>query len=221
MTVTISFSQKKWDDVSWDAIAWELFALCANKTRLSHASFRSKLVHNWLYLGDQRSKFGASAAPLTRNFPYCQLPEDFRHFLTCPDPRAFNLRYDATAVLRKALDGSPGATAMFEAMKQWTLYPDDPVTLPSNLCNCPGSVDCALSNQCSIGWPNFFRGFISIEWGNIVTRLDNTSMDDRRSRVARSLTKAITSVQMYSYALWTGRNKSEVKRLLHNGQFGS
>jgi hypothetical protein len=202
------FLQKKykWDDVSWDAIAWESFAQCANKSRLSHASFRSKLVHNWLHLGDQRSKFGASDAPRTRNCPYCQLPEDFRHFLACPDPRALKVRYDASAALRKALDGSPCAIAMFDAMKQWTSHPDDPVTLPPNLRNCPGSVDCALSTQCSIGWPHFFRGFISIKWGNIVTRLDNASLDDRRSRATRSLTKAISSVQIYSYALWTGRN---------------
>ena len=196
----------KWDDVSWDAIAWESFAQCANKSRLSHASFRSKLVHNWLHLGDQRSKFGASDAPRTRNCPYCQLPEDFRHFLTCLDPRALKVRYDASAALRKALDGSPCAIAMFDAVKQWTLHPDDPVTLPPNLRNCPGSVDCALRTQCSIGWPHFFRGFISIKWGNIVTRLDSTSLDDRRSRATRSLTKAISSVQIYSYALWTGRN---------------
>jgi hypothetical protein len=197
----------KWDAATWDSIAWELFALCANKTRLSrHASFRSKLVHNWLHLGDQRSKYGASDVSLTRHCPYCQLPEDFRHFLTCSAPRALKVRYDATAALRKALDGSPGATAMFNALKQWTLNPDDPVTLTPHPRNYPGTVECALRSQLAIGWPQFFRGFISVEWGNIVTRLDNTSMDDRRSRATRSLATVIKSVQLYSHALWTGRN---------------
>ena len=196
----------KWDDTCWENIAWESFSACAKTTRLSHAAFRSKLVHNWLHLGDQRSKFSTEVASIARNCPYCQLPEDFRHFLTCSSPRALKVRYDATAVLRKALDASPGATALFNAVQQWTSHPDDPVALPPSPRNCPGTVDSALSSQLIIGWPNLFRGFISIEWGNIVSRLDANSQEERRARALRSLAKAINSVQLYSYALWTGRN---------------
>ena len=55
------FLQNKyhWDDATWETIPWDSIAMCAKKSRLSHAAFRSKLVHNWLHLGAQRAKFGS------------------------------------------------------------------------------------------------------------------------------------------------------------------
>ena len=153
------------------------------KTRLSHASFRSKLVDKWLHLGKQRSKFGQDVASVARNCPYCQLPEDFRHFLTCSSPRALKVRYDATAVLRKALDASPGATALFQAVQQWTTNPGDPVVLSPYPRNRPGTVEVRyVASSTSAGLICFaglsvsnggtlFLFWMPIPWRIVVLRL--------------------------------------------------
>ncbi len=109
-------------------------------------------------------------------------------------------------MLLKALDASPGATALFQAVQQWTTNPGGPVVLSPHPRNRPGTVESALRSQLNIGWPNLFRGFISIEWGNIVSLLDANSLEDCRAQALRSLATTVKSVQAYSHALWTGRN---------------
>ena len=200
----------KWTNQIWNDIAWDSFHLCARRTHNANACFRSKLVHNWLHLGHRRAKQQSSSTVSSHisNCPMCQAPEDLCHLLTCSSPRALKIRYDATAVLRKALDNSPGTSALLRAVKQWTSAPDAPVHI------CPGessfslSINAALCNQTSIGWVNLFRGFVSLRWGGISDSHDTTttSPDASLQAVVPRLATTVRALQNYTLALWVGRN---------------
>ena len=136
----------------------------------------------------------------------CQATEDLRHLLTCPDPRALKTRYDAFALLRKALDTSPGTSALSRAVQQWTTAPDDPVVIRYGATGYTTSIDDALCSQTLIGWENLLRGFISSKWGRIYTSSDTTRPDDRCSDAIPRLVNAIRALHRYTLALWTGRN---------------
>lgn len=83
----------KWSDPSWTDIAWASFHLCARRTHNKNASFRSKLVHNWLHLGHSRAKqSSASASSHISMCPMCHESEDLCHLLSCPSPRALKIR---------------------------------------------------------------------------------------------------------------------------------
>ncbi len=200
----------KWTNQIWNDIAWDSFHLCARRTHNANACFRSKLVHNWLHLGHRRAKQSASTVPSRiNNCPMCQAPEDLYHLLTCSSPRALKTRYAATAVLRKALDHSPGTSAFVHAIKQWTCAPDAPVHI------CPGeshffllSINEALRNQTSIGWVNLFRGFVSIRWGGISDSHDTpTTSLGARLQAAVPRLATVRALQTYTFALWVGRNE--------------
>ena len=149
-----SFLQKKykWLDLSWAAIAWDSFHLCGRRAANINASFCSKLVHNWLHLGTRRVT-QCTASPININTcPMCSDPEDLHHLLTCKSARALRTRYAASAAPRNQLANSPGQTALFQAIKQWTLAPDlhvhiRPGELPTSL-----EVVAAIQSQAQIGW---------------------------------------------------------------------
>jgi hypothetical protein len=116
------------------------------------------------------------------------------------------IRFDATAVLRKALDDSPGTSALLHAVKQWTFAPDDPVHI------CPGEspfsllIDDAVQHQTSIGWVNLFRGFVSLRWSGIYDSDDTNSPEARLQAAVPRLATTVRALQNYTRALWVGRN---------------
>ena len=153
----------KWSDQTWAWIARESMEMCAQRTLLKKASNRSQLVHNWLDLGMQRAKLSKNAPPLARCCPFCSSPENFTHLLSCADPGARKAQYDALMVLRKAINGPPGAAAILRAVKQWTILPTDNLVIDSSVLIYEPSIQRALAPQTHIGWTNFFRGFISLD----------------------------------------------------------
>ena len=75
--------------------------------------------------------------------------------------------------LRKALDGTPGGSAILRAIKAWTLNPEAELEVSAGTKSCENAVTRALESQLAIGWVHIFRGFISLEWGHIYTAEDN------------------------------------------------
>ena len=203
-----NFLQMKynWSDQTWVWIAHESMALCAKRTTLNNAPNRSKLVHNWLNLGLQRAKITKDAPPLTRCCPFCSLPEDFEHLLSCAHPKARKAQYDATLVLRRALEGPPAAAALLRAVKQWTLHPTDQLRITPGVLAYEPAIARALHTQQSIGWTNFFRGFLSLDWGYICSPTDTTPPTERYFRATNLVAKFIKAIQDYSLALWASRN---------------
>ena len=199
----------KWSCSTWASIAWDSFQLCAHRLRLDNASNRSKLVHNWLNLGAQRAKHGPTSTQTDtiRACPYCSLPEDFQHLLTCAAPRALKFRYDATEKLRKTLSNSVGDNTILRAVKQWTHMPSDTMDLTSEVPDFQHAIDRAVARQTTIGWINMFRGFISLEWGHIYSLTDySTSWETRQSQSTHQLALVICALQDYSLAIWKSRN---------------
>ena len=98
--------------------------MCAKYTTLDNAvNCSKKLVYNWLNLGEQRGKFTRDPPAHMRNCPYCAQLEDFQHLLSCADPRARKVQYNAKIKLRKAISGAPAASALLCAVKQWIAQP--------------------------------------------------------------------------------------------------
>jgi hypothetical protein len=202
----------KWTDATMEEIAWQSLSLCGNRVRTDNAANRSKLVHNWLNLGVQRAKHGTARTDILRACPYCALPEDFEHLLTCRCPQAMRLRYDATIVLKKALHDGAGDNSIFRAVQQWTLNPMAAPTVPSCASGYQPSIDRAVQSQSMIGWLNLFRGLISVQWGLIS---DDTANSQTRTDISQQeishLALVIRALQDYSLAIWKSRNET-----LHN-----
>jgi hypothetical protein len=208
-----TFLQAKynWSDKVWMSISWDAFKTCARRPALTQPVTRSKLVHNWLNLGIQRAKFGSggTTSEIERRCPYCKHAEDFTHMLTCVEPRALKFRYDATIPLRKVLsDAGDGGSALLRALKAWTLNPFAPLTLnPTDAAiSIQGSIDRAMESQTQIGWPNFFRGFLSLDWGQVYSNTDTTPLDVRRQQSEKTLAAVIMAAQDYTLAIWRSRN---------------
>lgn len=200
----------KWTDAIWDSIAWDALSACARRPVLTNSSNRSKLVHNWLNLGKQRAQHG-NGEPLQSQLewccPYCRTPEDFRHLVTCPDPRAQTSRYKAMMVLRKSFGSTQGAAALMLAIKTWTLDPTTTVNVSCGSLSFKSAIDRAVKSQSDIGWENVFRGLISEDWGQIYSATNSTAPEARRTDGKTFLTKAIQALQEYSLVIWKHRNE--------------
>ncbi|KAI2489686.1 hypothetical protein MHU86_24895 [Fragilaria crotonensis] len=209
------FLQKKykWSDLVWESISWDAFQICARKPLLSQPVTRSKIVHNWLHLGAQRVKFGAGGTSLEieRCCPYCKQAEDFSHLLTCAEPRARKFRYDAMIPLRKVLSkvGHAGAS-LLRAITVWTLTPGGLIVITplDAALGIQVSINRAMASQHHIGWDNFFRGFVSLDWGHIysLTNATRLTLDANQVQATKTLTTVVMAVQGYSLAIWKSRN---------------
>ena len=67
-------------------------------------------------------------------------------------------------------------------------------------------VDRAIASQTEIGWLHVFRGFVSLDWGDLYSGEDTTPLDSRKSEADKSLSRVIRAVQDYTLAIWTSRN---------------
>lgn len=74
----------------------------------------------------------------------------------------------------------------------------------------------ALASQSLLGWTNFFRSFLCLEWGYIVILPDSLSTSARKVAAVNSVASTIRAVQDYSLALWKSRND-----LLHSNTIPS
>jgi hypothetical protein len=203
------FLQNKYksNDQTLSLVAWDAFIICGRRVITSNATNRSKLVHNWLNLGVQRAKHGNDASNAIRACPFCSLPEDFAHLLSCKEPRAIKFRYDAYTALRKALSSSAEDQFLLRAVKQWSIIPSDALVLASGVSGSPPAIDRVLQTQSAIGWTNLFRGFVSVEWGLFQDHPPlSTTLDDHNTTVTQHLSVVIRALQDYSLDIWKSRN---------------
>ncbi|KAI2509183.1 hypothetical protein MHU86_5193 [Fragilaria crotonensis] len=123
-------------------------------------------------------------------------------------------RYDASIPFRKVLSklGDAG-TFLLRAIQVWTQTPLDPLDLPpvDEALGIQCAIEKAVQSQTCIGWSNFFRGFVSLDWGAIASRteLNRLTPDDRYAQSEKTLTAVITAVQEYSLAIWK-RSRNDV-----------
>lgn len=103
--------------------------------------------------------------------------------------------------LRKALDGTQGGSAILRAVKAWTSSPERAVAVSAGTEAYENAVTRALASQSSIGWEHIFRGFISLEWGQIYTAEDKTPPEVRHSRSISLVSKYIKAFQDYTLFL--------------------
>jgi hypothetical protein len=163
---------------------------------------RSKIVHNWLNLGNQQARHGRCPDTLLESrCPYCKSAEDFQHLLTCKAPRTLKFRYDGMMKLRKALNGTQGSSAILRAMKAWTLDLETAVAVSAGTKAYKYAVTSALESQMDIGWEHIFRGFISLEWGRCIntSRSETHPLDKSGVEIHQGLPG------LYTF-LWKGRN---------------
>ena len=206
---TFLVQKYNWSASTNEEVAWEALYKCARRKTLSHASTRSKLVHNWLNLGAQRASFGDNLpqSATERWCPYCKATEDFLHLLTCVDSRALKARYEATAALNKAMSaGGAGPQALYRAIKMWCQNPVGPPTIAVRTLRAQPMVDRALASQTIIGWTHVFWGFVSLDWGDFYSQDDDTPQDMRKTQADKSLANVVLAVQNYTLAIWNSCN---------------
>jgi hypothetical protein len=202
-----------WPTPVWESFAWDAFRACARKPSLTTPVTRSKVVHNWLQIGTQRVKFGNGGTTLEieRCCPYYKKAEDFTHLLTCTEPRALKFRYDAMIPLRKVLSRSGDTgVSLLRAITAWTVTPlGITTTAPVDAAiGIQVAIDRAMASQHQIGWVNFFRGFVSIDWGHIysMSHITRSTLDERSTHANKLLSEVICAAQDYTLAIWKSRN---------------
>ena len=102
--------------------------------------------------------------------------------------------------------GGPGPQALYQAIREWTLHSEAPVTAQAQTLASQPQVDIALASQSRIRWLNVFRGFLSLDWGYFYSRDDQTPEDIRRSNATKILSKVVLAVHNYSVSIWKSRN---------------
>ena len=198
----------RWDDFVWSTIAWEPLYSIGRRTRQKPCfANRSKLIHNWLNLGSQRSKFHSQSSTTSKQCPYCCQDENFIHLLTCSDPRAKKCRFLATTNLRKGLRSFPGGSTLLLLINSWIRQPEHPLAVQAPTRALQWSVNQAIASQTRIGWEHLFRGIISSDWGFITTEADCTPPHLRQATSKINLICAIQTLQNYTLTIWTGRNE--------------
>jgi hypothetical protein len=199
----------RWDDFVWSTIAWEpLYSIGRRSTKKPCFVTRSKLLHNWLNLGSQRSKFHSQSSETSKQCPYCLQDETFIHLLTCADPRAKKCRFLASTNLRKGLSSFSGGTTLLRLINLWISQPDNILQVQAPTVALQWSVNQAITSQTRIGWEHLFRGIISSDWGFLATESDCTPPCLRQEISNANLICAIQTLQNYTLAIWTGRNET-------------
>jgi hypothetical protein len=171
------------------------------------------VVHNWLHIGTQRVKFGngGTSLEIERCCPYCKKAEDFTHLLTCTEPRALKFRYDAMIPLQKVLSRSGDTgVSLLRAITAWTVTPlGITTTAPVDAAiGIQVAIDRVMASQHQIGWVNFFRGFVSIDWEHIssMSHITLSTLDERSTHADKLLSEVISAAQDYTLAIWKSRN---------------
>jgi hypothetical protein len=196
-----------WDDHVYGQIAWDAFSTIGRRTSSQSGSGnRSKLVHNWLNLGSQRSKLHPMSAHTANQCPYCRLEETFTHLLTCRDPRAKKCRFDASTKLRKGLGSFSGGQTLLRAISLWIQDPTQPLEILETSNDLQQAVNHAVESQRNIGWEHIFRGIVSRSWGYINPTNDTTPTHLHPVNAHHNLSCAVQALQDYSLAIWAGRN---------------
>ena len=104
-------------------------------------------------------------------------------------------RYDAAVVLNKQLSqGGPGPQSLYQAIRDWTLHSDAPVSAQARTVASQPQINIALVSQTCIGWLNVFRGFLSLDWGYFYSRDDQTPGDIRSSNENKRLSQVVLAV---------------------------
>ena len=148
---------------------------------------------------------------IERCCPYCRQPEDFTHLLNCADPRAQKFQHDARITLCAAISktGETGS-ALLAAIQVRTVTPQetetiDPVRSSEKVMT---AIAAAILRQEEIGWTNFFRGFVAMEWGiaGATGTVTTPGVNEQRSQSRATLMTYIVVAQIYTLHLWMSWN---------------
>ena len=126
----------------------------------------SKIIHSQLNTMtiNKRWKLGSNICPV------CNLEvEDWHHVLNCRSDDLTRTREDFIKIFRSAMKQNRTYPPLREFIIDCIRYPDFS-TPPAPLIANPRYallVETAFINQTQIGWPNFYRGLISIQWKKI------------------------------------------------------
>ena len=88
----------KWSQQTYAWIDWTAIKNVAKKTSINQLATISKLMHNWLPLGQKRKQLALTkeVKAIAENCPCCwKQPETFIHFLICPEPQLLRARFEA------------------------------------------------------------------------------------------------------------------------------
>ena len=164
------------------------------------------------------SKFSTNYSPVGRNMrrwhfwktnqcPRCLAPnETCDHVLQCPDPRADTTRRLAFASLSKRMDDIKTAPliqdALLTVLNCWITDDGIPTDFTAD-------IQGALDKQLALGWDQFFRGRIAIQWQQMQSaHFEALQLRQTGQKWASLL---IMAVWEFTWTLWDHRND-----VLHN-----
>jgi hypothetical protein len=64
----------------------------------------------------------------------------------------------------------------------------------------------ALASQHAIGWEGLFRGYVSLDWGQVYSPSDTTSPAQRHTSTVKQLSIMVRAAQDYAIFLWESRS---------------
>ena len=193
--------RNQWSQETMATIEWDLFRMAVRSHQTATPNHLTKLVYNQLATPANKAKSGGQhwSDPTC---PHChQQPETFDHLLRCDDTDAITFRM----MLPKAISThchkfhAPEEFHKFllQTTDRWLSQPQ-----PQHDATWSQTQKETFDSQSRIGWTNFSRGFLTIEWSRLITE-NCTPEHPLKGSTASFFSKLIGILWSAQTAFWT------------------
>jgi hypothetical protein len=204
--------KQQWQEQDTQNVDWDNLEQTLNKITNPKLAQRSKMMHGWQNTGTQKKVILESKKTHDEwdenidtviQCPMCKQPENQLHYTTCNNEAMVHMRTKEVKNIQtelKKINTYEGIIATWT--KHVNQYPEPITTVNTN--NIDGMVQIALERQTNIGWHNFLKGYISIDWSKAQQAYLKEQKVGANPQWAST---AIEILQTYTLSMWQYRNQ--------------
>ncbi|KAG7361856.1 reverse transcriptase RNA-dependent DNA polymerase [Nitzschia inconspicua] len=188
-------------------IDWQSHERSVNTFKDGPHIFLVKFLHGWLPVGKLVSRYNPIKYPSA--CPSCDEPvEDFKHFLTCPNPERRKWHATLTTSLRHRCESVDTDPALLDLLLWGLNHWLQSAPIPAH--RVPDRISHLLHSQTTIGWDNFLLGRWSKHWTTLQLQyLQRNHIEVKHKNHGLSWSSNIIRLMWdHCYKEWTTRNKA-------------
>ena len=202
-------SKTHWSDRTWHRVDMESFGSFYCSLPQNEQDYTTKAIYNQLQVGTNRYKTAKIKSDNLKLCPCCLIAtEDLSHVFRCPSNPD---REETTKTLRKALSPTephPAYYLLKEGIIRWLDGDDSPFN--PNEMEWPDkftdTLKKALDDQNTIGWNNALKGYLSIEWKQLLALALYNNETQQEGRGPHHIKLILKAIFKTTRALWLSRN---------------
>ena len=204
-------NKTNWDPSTFDKVAWQAFFDTYHKRTSRKQTLICKYVHNWQNVGSQKIKIDSNTTEELCPMG-CGKAETPMHFWYCPEPCFTTIKQDQLKKLEEHMETNNTCPEVKQEiitrLHFWVSAQEEPThQIQRDEDGNPDNLSQAIDDQNEIGWDQFLKGRLSLQWINLQHKycLDqNLQPKYDGFNWASKLIKKILDV---SLLLWDFRNK--------------